>query len=916
MQSRRIYFVTWNGDTRQVFPRNSDKLKIVSERDENFAFYRRKLSGKLVFVNNEEAGVSDYDFFSGIEFSSNNCDEIKIVIKKKCNGVYVEEWKGYFTTALGSFDIDRCTFEVEARIDDEYRCIFDNWDKKINILQLPNEIDVTMYIPTGNGFEYHLQRSGTSGGTYLPALPNLPSTWKLLHSGNDGDSNGAYFKIWYRETTTVACVGGAPQQPSGTGWTLLTDNCPTNATFVRQPLDNYPVPNPDIQSGICVGGVAAFPPPLVRKQIELHDWNNTTGVITKTNTILGSSNVWGSSTTPRQWKYKLKNRMGNSTLVWSVVGGAGLTIYSGQGTDSVEIEQAFDIFGCSYSTQTLKCEETTECGNIINHIMTVYATAPTCGALHNGYFIDGAIKLCTSQDNIILTIPPHLRYGTPTPIIGSYAWVVPSTAFDINSVTDSGYTVNLKAKGLQGNFTIQFVAYITINGVGQYVSCSLVVNVSKHPLTEPIIGLDDICKSSTGVIFKVPNRDGSNYDWTVSGGTITAGTGTNEITVDMDGVDGIFEVTVKENMTCGCTWVLIADCGTDNDTPYFWCPPVGGNGITTYRNRMLTDVIDYMIEQMPCGYTTPFCSDFFDYNPIGDAPDYSAGDNYVTLSTNKVDKLTIAAKSDIMYPNASNPATIAELSFKRLTEILREMFGVYWKLIPDGSGGFKFRFEHKKFFALQQGFDTTVPKYALETRHKNKFEHINDTIPMYEKFKWMEAINMDFIGTDIIYEALCVNKDENSNSVEHALAEVTTDIQHIVMNPTEISPDGFVIMANEDIGAGLQTIVETGLLSTNPMPNAHLSWANLHYNYLRWGRLLNTGKMNNTTENFFAVNPNVKQVQIEIPFCCDDSFEEDKGVITQLGYKYLGAAKGVVQSIEFPFNQDTIKMTLLYSYYN
>ncbi|MCF8276815.1 MAG: gliding motility-associated C-terminal domain-containing protein [Flavobacteriales bacterium] len=70
------------------------------------------------------------------------------------------------------------------------------------------------------------------------------------------------------------------------------------------------------------------------------------------------------------------------------------------------------------------------------------------------------------------------------------------------------------------------------------------------PQTPPIQGPTPLCQNATGNVYSVTNTPGSTYAWTVpAGATITAGQGTNSITVSFGTSGG--QITVVETINCG-----------------------------------------------------------------------------------------------------------------------------------------------------------------------------------------------------------------------------------------------------------------------------------------------------------------------------------------------------------------------------
>ncbi len=64
--------------------------------------------------------------------------------------------------------------------------------------------------------------------------------------------------------------------------------------------------------------------------------------------------------------------------------------------------------------------------------------------------------------------------------------------------------------------------------------------------------IDSVCASASGISYAVTNNPGSLFVWTVVGGTVSAGAGTNQITVNWGGAPGLFAVNVVETNGFGC----------------------------------------------------------------------------------------------------------------------------------------------------------------------------------------------------------------------------------------------------------------------------------------------------------------------------------------------------------------------------
>jgi gliding motility-associated-like protein len=80
---------------------------------------------------------------------------------------------------------------------------------------------------------------------------------------------------------------------------------------------------------------------------------------------------------------------------------------------------------------------------------------------------------------------------------------------------------------------------------------TVTITVIPLPVTSVITGPDTVCANSIAAVYSVAGNAGSVYSWTVAGGTISGGNGTNQITVSW-GAAGAGTVSVTEYNFFGC----------------------------------------------------------------------------------------------------------------------------------------------------------------------------------------------------------------------------------------------------------------------------------------------------------------------------------------------------------------------------
>jgi len=111
----------------QVYPLNFLESMLEDSVFENHIFYRRKFNGSLIFGGRKLK--ADFTYFYDIEQSA-PCDYLSFIIYKDSD-IY---WEGYFTTADGEFDLDKCTYTINPLSYDDYSDLLDLAGIQYNIL--------------------------------------------------------------------------------------------------------------------------------------------------------------------------------------------------------------------------------------------------------------------------------------------------------------------------------------------------------------------------------------------------------------------------------------------------------------------------------------------------------------------------------------------------------------------------------------------------------------------------------------------------------------------------------------------------------------------------------------------------------------------------------------------------------------
>lgn len=241
------FFVTHpiTGLEREVFPVNEDVL-IEPQKDDEWEFIiRLTCNTTFLFVDSEKENIDDFSFLYEIETTPTaRCEKVPFEIRlRKDNSYY---WSGYFRMSAGDFRVSRCELYIKPDIEDQYSCLFDNWEEKVNVLnygtlgQDQNKVTVSRFAG-----ELVLESETTLSVSSIPPAAYRESDpsgqWTLLkRKVVPFPGPISVFDIWVREVVELDCESGLPpsnpESTLGDGFSLVENNCGTTGTvtYARQ----------------------------------------------------------------------------------------------------------------------------------------------------------------------------------------------------------------------------------------------------------------------------------------------------------------------------------------------------------------------------------------------------------------------------------------------------------------------------------------------------------------------------------------------------------------------------------------------------------------------------------------------------------------------------------------------------------
>lgn len=235
------FFITTQAGQVEMFPQNTNSLHITWVKQNNTAYFRKTLTGKIKFVE------ADFNKLYVQERSIYRCNAITLLINKNCEG-YAEFFNGRMLCDDGDWDIDHCEVEIQASSQDLYTCYDDNKDVEFNLFSYiahgehVNTLRGTIEILTCHSYTYPpVDWCGDGDNPYEQGWTILSVNAVQDPPSDSGPSNINQTIVWIRERLETVEIQPAP-------WILISatpDGLVTDYVYVRAPALFDKVSTPD-----------------------------------------------------------------------------------------------------------------------------------------------------------------------------------------------------------------------------------------------------------------------------------------------------------------------------------------------------------------------------------------------------------------------------------------------------------------------------------------------------------------------------------------------------------------------------------------------------------------------------------------------------------------------------------------------
>lgn len=273
-------------------------------------------------------------------------------------------------------------------------------------------------------------------------------------------------------------------------------------------------------------------------------------------------------------------------------------------------------------------------------------------------------------------------------------------------------------------------------------------------------------------------------------------------------------------------------------------------------------------------------------------------------------RLLVSQKTNIINGEYQQPAQKAPTTLQQFTNMLRDCFKCYWYI----DGG-KFKIEHIQFFKNGGSYGGGVIISRDLTKEINlrnglpwafnTSEYSFDKVDLAElyQFEWMDDVTTPFEGLPIqvISKYVTPGKIEEIN-----ISNFTSDIDMMLLNPGNMSSDGFALFAAVPPTSGSQWILPFTRQTINGveyfLQNGYLAFINLQSPYWMYDLPARRVSVNGSEVYAYGIERKKKQT-FSFPATDDPN-------PMQLIKTYIG--NGQVDKLSVNLHSRSIKATLKY----
>ena len=273
-------------------------------------------------------------------------------------------------------------------------------------------------------------------------------------------------------------------------------------------------------------------------------------------------------------------------------------------------------------------------------------------------------------------------------------------------------------------------------------------------------------------------------------------------------------------------------------------------------------------------------------------------------------RLLVSQKTNIINGEYQQPAQKAPTTLQQFTNMLRDCFKCYWFI----EGG-KFKIEHVQYFKNGGSYGGNVVVSRDLTQEINlrngkawafnTSEYSFDKVDLAERyqFEWMDDVTTPFEG----YPIQVISKYVTPGKIEEInISNFTSDIDMMLLNPGNMSSDGFALFAAVPPTSGSQWILPFTRQTINGveyfLQNGYLAFINLQQPYWLYDLPARRVNINGTDIYAYGIERKKKQT-LNFP-----AYDDPNPM--QLIKTYLG--NGQVDKLSVNLHSRSIKATLKY----